>query len=159
MLCVRTVGFPTREVVREPVLTTVAWRAKQKKGDGVTSKKQVENILSEYGAKEAEGAGLIGLVPMPPDKKRTQMVYVVWDGSGEGFWIASTFASSGDLSAGVALKLSEDIPYGISTVDGDFQVKHYMYFDDVTEERLKQHYLMVAMWADRLEQYTGEDKH
>ena len=125
----------------------------------MSSKKQIEKILGAFGAMDVEGIGLLGMVPIPPDSKRTQKVYVIWDENGQGFWIASTFASSGDLSPSTALKLSEEIPYGISTMDGDFQVKHYMFFDDATDERLKQHYIMVAIHADRLEEYTGADKH
>ncbi len=124
----------------------------------MSSKNLVERILGTFGAKDVQGVGLVGVVPIPPEMKRTQKVLVIWDDSGEGFWIGSVFASSDELSPSTALKLSEQIPYGISTMDGEYHVKHYMYFDDVTEERLKHHYLKVAIHADQLEEYTGADK-
>jgi|LauGreDrversion4_2_1035121.scaffolds.fasta_scaffold759384_1 hypothetical protein len=125
----------------------------------MSSRKIVEKILSEFGAVPVEDIGLVGVVPIFPELKRSQKVMVLWNYDGESFWIASTFASQGDLTAQMALKLSEDIPYGIGTLNGDFQLKHFMQFSEVEPNSLKSHYIRVGVFADQLEEYTGNDTH
>jgi hypothetical protein len=112
--------------------------------------------LKDLGARRAGDSGISGLVDLPDGKGRTQAVSIAW--GDEGLWILSPFASDKDLTAASALKLAEQIYYGIGTVDGNFVVKHWLDERELSEEILISHYAGVAVAADFLERFTGDDK-
>mgnify|MGYP007078187300 CR=1 FL=1 len=118
------------------------------------SRELVSRIFDEFHAENVDDLGLRCVLPIG-ESGRTQVVLVVFTGT--GFWITSPFASVEEMPPKVAFKIGNDSPYGIAEAEGMYHVKHFVFFEEVDERITLLHGYAVAMWADKLEEYSGKD--